>query len=101
MAIVEDLIVSERGAFVGLHGKRLRVSVSGTRIVEAPLLHLRSVQIHTRSASLSAAALSACCEAGIPVHFVDSFDGREFTWHVARPGGATESPSTPTGGIGY
>jgi predicted lipoprotein with Yx(FWY)xxD motif len=33
--------------------------------------------------------------------FVDSFDGREFTWHVARPGGATESPSTPTGGIGY
>lgn len=47
MAIVEDLIVSERGAFVGLHGKRLRVSVSGTRIVEAPLLHLRSVQIYT------------------------------------------------------
>lgn len=79
MAIVEDLIVSERGAFVGLHGKRLRISVSGTRIAEAPLLHLRSVQIHTRSASLSAAALSACCEAGIPVHFVDSFDGNYAT----------------------
>ncbi|HML22995.1 MAG TPA: CRISPR-associated endonuclease Cas1 [Aggregatilinea sp.] len=75
MAIVEDLIVSEYGAFVGLHGKRLRVHVNNKRIAEAPLLHLRSVQIHTRSASLSAAALAACCEAGIPVHFVDSFGG--------------------------
>lgn len=33
--------------------------------------------------------------------FADSFDGRQFTWHVARPGGATEAPSTPSGGIGY
>lgn len=79
MAIVEDLIVSEYGAFVGLHGKRLRVSVNGIQTAEAPLIHLRSVQIHTRSASLSAAALSACCEAGIPVHFVDSFEGNYAT----------------------
>ena len=33
--------------------------------------------------------------------FADSFDGQQFTWHVARPGGATEAPSTPSGGIGY
>jgi len=33
--------------------------------------------------------------------FADSFDGRQFTWHVARPGGATSTPSTPSGGIGY
>jgi predicted lipoprotein with Yx(FWY)xxD motif len=33
--------------------------------------------------------------------FADSFDGRQFTWHVARPGGASEAPSTPSGGIGY
>ncbi len=33
--------------------------------------------------------------------FADSFDGRQFTWHVARPGGATSAPSTPSGGIGY
>jgi predicted lipoprotein with Yx(FWY)xxD motif len=33
--------------------------------------------------------------------FADSFDGKQFTWHVARPGGATEAPSTPSGGIGY
>jgi len=29
----------------------------------------------TRSASISAAALAACCEAGIPVHFIDPVEG--------------------------
>jgi predicted lipoprotein with Yx(FWY)xxD motif len=32
--------------------------------------------------------------------FADSFDGRQFNWHVARPGGATEAPRTPSGGTG-
>ncbi|MBN1310268.1 MAG: CRISPR-associated endonuclease Cas1 [Anaerolineae bacterium] len=75
MAIIEDLVVSEYGAFVGLKGKRLRVSLKEAAAVEAPLLHLRSVQIATRSASLSAAALAACAEAGIPIHFVDAVEG--------------------------
>ena len=79
MAIVEDLIVSEYGSFVGLHGKRLRVSVKNQKLVDAPLLHLRSVQILTRSASVSASALSACCEAGIPIHFTDTRDGNYAT----------------------
>jgi predicted lipoprotein with Yx(FWY)xxD motif len=33
--------------------------------------------------------------------FVDSFDGKSFTWHVASPGGtATGSSSTSSGGYG-
>lgn len=79
MAIVEDLVVADYGAFVGLHGKRLRVTVKGEKLLDAPLIHLRSVQILTRSASLSASALAACCEAGIPVHFVDAFEGNYAT----------------------
>lgn len=79
MAIVEDLIVSEYGAFVGLHSQRLRVTVKEERIIDAPIMHLKSVQIHTRSASLSAAALAACCEAGIPIHFIDSVQGNYAT----------------------
>lgn len=79
MAIIEDLIVSDYGAFVGLKGKRIRLTVPDQPIVDAPLLHLRTVQILTRSASISASALSACCEAGIPVHFVDSFHGNYAT----------------------
>jgi CRISPR-associated protein Cas1 len=80
MAIIEDLVVSEYGAFVGLKGKRIRVRHKGdTPHLDAPLMHLRSVHILTRSASISASALSACCAEGIPVHFVDSFDGNYAT----------------------
>lgn len=75
MAIVEDLIVTEYGAFVGLHGQRIRVNITDSPPVDAPLLHLRSIQIHTRSASISAAAVAACCEAGIPIHFIDGVTG--------------------------
>lgn len=75
MAIIEDLIVSDYGAFVGLQGGRVRVESKDAKRIEAPLLHLRSVQIHTRSASISVAALVACCEAGVPVHFVDGYGG--------------------------
>ena len=79
MAIVEDLVVSEYGSFVGLKGKRLRVSVPDEARQDAPLLHLRSVQVVTRSATISASALAACCEAGIPIHFIDTFDGNYAT----------------------
>lgn len=79
MAIIEDLVVSEYGAFVGLKGKRLRVRVAEAPPQDAPLIHLRSVHIVTRSASISAAALSACCEVGIPIHFIDSFEGNYAT----------------------
>jgi CRISPR-associated protein Cas1 len=79
MAIVEDLVVSEYGAFVGLKGKRLRVKVPDNPPLDAPLMHLRGVHILTRSASISVAAISACCEMGIPIHFVDNFDGNYAT----------------------
>jgi CRISPR-associated protein Cas1 len=79
MAIIEDLLVAERGAYIGLHGQRLRVEVKAAKPQDAPLLHLQSVQVLTRSASISAAALAACCEAGVPVHFVDAFEGNYAT----------------------
>jgi len=75
MPIVEDLIVSDYGAFVGLHSERLRLTVPDQKAQDVPLMHLQSVQIVTRSASLSASALYACCEAGVPVHFVDPIEG--------------------------
>jgi CRISPR-associated protein Cas1 len=84
MAIIEDLLVSEYGAYLGLRGERLRMEVKDAKPVEAPLLHLRSVQVLTRSASVSAAALAACCEAGVPVHFVDSYEGHYATVLSAR-----------------
>jgi CRISP-associated protein Cas1 len=75
MPIIEDLIVSDYGASVGLVGRRIRVSVPEAKPTDAPLMHLKSVQILTRAANISAAALAACCEAGIPVHIIDSVQG--------------------------
>lgn len=79
MPIIEDLIVSDYGAFIGLRGKRLRITAKDNDTFEVPLLHLKTIQITTRSASVSASALAACCEAGIPVHFVDVIDGNYAT----------------------
>ncbi|MBN8593107.1 MAG: CRISPR-associated endonuclease Cas1 [Anaerolineae bacterium] len=75
MAIIEELVVADYGAFLGLRGERLRLEVKDKAAVDAPILHLRGVHILTRSASLSAAAVAACCEAGIPIHFIDSIEG--------------------------
>lgn len=79
MPIVEDLIISDYGSFVGLKGRRLKVTAPDQSPLEAPIMHLRTVQIVTRSASISAAALSACCDAGIPIHFIDPVDGNYAT----------------------
>lgn len=79
MGIIEDLIVADYGAFVGLKGRRIRVTIPDQTPVDAPIMHLRSVQILTRSASISASALAACCDQGIPVHFIDAVDGNYAT----------------------
>lgn len=75
MAIIQDLLVSDYGSFIGLKGRRLQLSVPDSSPVDAPIMHLRTVQVLTRSASVSAAAIAACCEEGIPLHFVDPVEG--------------------------
>lgn len=75
MPLIDNLIVSDYGAFIGLKGRRIIVTIPEQAAVDAPLMHLRSVQVLTRSASISAAALAACCHHGIPVHFIDSVEG--------------------------
>lgn len=74
MSIIQHLIVEEFGTFVGKHSERLQVErvKTGEKLVQAPLLHLESVLIATRGASLSTDAIAACAERGIPIHFVSS-----------------------------
>lgn len=74
MGIVKHLIVEEHGTFVGKHSERLQVErvKTGELLMQAPLLHLESVLIATNGASLSADAVRACSERGIPIHFLDS-----------------------------
>jgi CRISPR-associated protein Cas1 len=72
MARVQTLIVDQFGAFVGKHSGRLRVTVKDEKVAEAPILHLEQVLITGNGVSLSSDVIRACCEEGIPIHFVSS-----------------------------
>jgi CRISPR-associated protein Cas1 len=70
--IVEHLIADSVGTFIGKHQQRLYLSRQQETLLEAPLLHLRSVQVLSHGVSVSSDALEACCEQGIPVFFMDT-----------------------------
>lgn len=72
MPIVEHLLVEQFGAFVGKHSERIVVNVKGERVAQAPLLYLQSLTVASDGVSISSDAVSACCERGIPIFFVDS-----------------------------
>jgi len=73
MSIIQHLVVEEFGRHVGKHQGRLRVTdlKTGDNLVDAPLLHLETVVIASRGVSISADAIAACTERGIPINFLD------------------------------
>jgi CRISP-associated protein Cas1 len=78
MAIIQHLIVDEFGLHVGKHSERLQVMRIGEgtpterMVQQAPLLHLETVVVTGRGVSLSADAIEACTERGIPIYFLNS-----------------------------
>lgn len=70
MPIVQHLLVEQYGAFLGKHQGRLRVKVKEEIVAEAPLVHLQAVLIMSGGVSISSDAIRACCEQGIPIHFL-------------------------------
>ncbi len=70
MAIVPHLFVEQYGAFIGKKHGRLQVTVQDKVVAEAPLLHLEAVLVLSNGVSLSSDAIRACCEQGIPIHFL-------------------------------
>lgn len=71
MPIIPHLIADQFGSHVGKYSERLKVTQKGATLQQAPLLHLESVYVLNRGVSISADALEACCERGIPVFFID------------------------------
>lgn len=72
MPVIPHLVADQFGSHIGKQSERLRISKAGETLLQAPLLHLESVHILNRGVSVSADALEACCERGIPVYFLDS-----------------------------
>lgn len=75
--IIEYLVADTFGTHIGKYSKRLKITQNGKTLSHAPLLHLRAVYITERGVSISADAVAACCENGIPIHYMDSL-GRNF-----------------------
>lgn len=70
MAVIEHLVVDRRGAYIGKHSERLRVTAGKEHIVDAPLFALESVLVAEQGVSISSDAIAACAYHGIPIHFV-------------------------------
>jgi CRISPR-associated protein Cas1 len=70
MPIVHDLIADQFGCHVGKYQGRLKVTKQKEVLAQAPLLHLESVTISNSGVSISAEAIRACVEQGIPIHFL-------------------------------
>jgi CRISPR-associated protein Cas1 len=86
--IVEHLIADTVGTFIGKYNQRLRISKQQETVIEAPLLHLRTVQVLNNGISVSTDALEACCEQGIPIFFMDAL-GRCYASMYSAGLGAT------------
>ncbi|MEM6283645.1 MAG: CRISPR-associated endonuclease Cas1 [Chloroflexota bacterium] len=71
MAIVKHLIADTFGTHIGKYSGRLKITQKGTTLQQAPLMHLDAVHVISRGVSISSDALAACCESGIPVHYLD------------------------------
>jgi CRISPR-associated protein Cas1 len=77
MGIVANLVAESYGTYITKHGERLRMLKDDVVLVEAPLMHLEAVLITNRGVSISADALAACCEHGIPTFFLHG-DGEPY-----------------------
>lgn len=72
MPVIRQLIADEFGTHIGKYSERLKVTRGGETLLQAPLLHLEMILVTSRGVSVSADAIEACCERGIPVFFIDS-----------------------------
>ena len=72
MPIIQNLIADQFGSHIGKYQGRLKVTQQKETLAQAPLLHLESVTIASKGVSISADAIAACTEHGIPIHFLSS-----------------------------
>ncbi len=70
MPIIQHLIADQFGSHVGKYQGRLKITKAKETLAQAPLLHLETVIISSSGVSISADAIRACTEQGIPIHFL-------------------------------
>lgn len=70
MPIIRDLVADAFGSHIGKYSERLKITRKKEILAQAPLLHLQSITIANNGVSISADAIRACTERGIPIHFL-------------------------------
>ncbi len=65
-----ELIVEGRGAFLGKHQGRLRVTREQKMVAEMPIMHVKRVLVIDNGVSISSDVIRICSEEGIPIHFL-------------------------------
>ena len=70
MPIIQHLIADQFGSHVGKYQGRLKITKAKETLAQAPLLHLETLTISSSGVSISADAIRACTEHGIPIHFL-------------------------------
>ena len=70
MPIIQNLVADQFGSHIGKYQGRLKVTQGKETLAQAPLLHLQTVTIANTGVSISADAIRACTEKGIPIHFM-------------------------------
>lgn len=89
MPIVQHLYADLFGSHIGKYQERLKITQGGETRSQAPLMHLQGVTIASLGVSISADAIAACCERGIPmrIHCPDLGLRGELDELVIAPGG--------------
>lgn len=87
MSIVHEMFADVFGSHIGKQSERLVYSKGKTALAQAPLMHLERVIIASRGVSISADAIAACCEHGIPIFFLSSIGEPYAALHAAGLGG--------------
>jgi CRISPR-associated protein Cas1 len=67
VSIVDHLLADQFGTHIGKVAERIKLTQGAAVLQQAPLLHLKSVTIASMGVSISADAIAACTERGIPI----------------------------------
>lgn len=71
MPVVDHLLADTFGTHVGKYSERLKITKGKEVLQQAPLIHLKSLTIASMGVSISADAIAACTERGIPIVMLD------------------------------
>ncbi len=89
-----DLVVAEKGAFIGKNGRWLLVKRKGEEILKMPLIQLKNIIILSKSVAISSSIIKYCCDKHLCFQLLDP-KGKAYA-HIHSPNFSTVDTGTIT-----